>query len=791
MTARNNKLTASDIYDLNAIGYPQYQIGLGTELAEPKNLKQGNIDQTSTDENFYGFYCWILLNGGVTLPTAALDGAPVFTGTPATISPTAALDAAPTFTGTALATDLMFFIDDDNAAANGTQLFAFIKKNKMEEAYFCSENASTSTSFFNTNGALSTFVAYKPIANHVINITDADGAAGSGVVMYAHLVGDGQKAILKFVSPTSAMGSFTCNNGGDTVYVIDSDTAADGGVQVYFDEDGTDGSRLLINSPIGKDLYVETSTGRWIKLTHNADPATPGVLVYFDEDAGNSYERLLFVSPTNTNGTNTNLSAAAWSVVKDEIIIPLYVDEDGTNGSRLQHAASAAIDIKVPAIDTTDGTAIVRLINIAYSATAAADGVAPYFDDDGLTESQRVLFVSPTNTSVNNLLDASSMYYGKVAEGTNDAPGITVTGAAYTPAGTNSVPTITVSGSYGPTDENSSILQTMLGNSFQITNIGTRTNYRGVQTANGWDFAGEAENDEGCEINQGNTQYYGKHFFTPSSDNFYFETKVKISDVSETDTFLAGFRKAEAHQDDYNDYDEMFAINVDAGNVKATSILNNGTTASTDLLIDVADTNYIISRFEYKEATGLASAIALANSLKAIYTRHIADVTQHTTAADATNVITAADAKDLATLITLVSDLLTQYDAHEGDSELAALWLYHAAQETGDASLVSSAAPTTLTECITRLNDLKTKFKTHDDDATSHAVATQYPISVGYATCITYKYGVNTETLTTYDNALAGFAFDSAEVILPFIQFQRSSANALTMELMTWKVGNL
>lgn len=89
------------------------------------------------------------------------------------------------------------------------------------------------------------------------------------------------------------------------------------------------------------------------------------------------------------------------------------------------------------------------------------------------------------------------------------------------------------------------------------------------------------------------------------------------------------------------------------------------------------------------------------------------------------------------------------------------------------------------------MNDLKTKFKGHDDDATSHGVATQYPISVPYASSVTFYFGINTTTLTKYDNAVAGFAFDAAEVVVPFIQFQRNSGNALTMEAMAWKCGPL
>jgi hypothetical protein len=339
---------------------------------------------------------------------------------------------------------------------------------------------------------------------------------------------------------------------------------------------------------------------------------------------------------------------------------------------------------------------------------------------------------------------------------------------------------------------NVNVFRTQRGNCFESTALGAgQTLFNMAQTTNGLNFAGDAANDEGFAITQGIAQYYAKHAYVIGTDKFYFETKIKISDVSETDTCVVGVRKAEAHQAAYDDYDEMCAFNVNAGDIIWSSILNGAATDNVDTAANVADTNYVKLRLEQDHAVGLSSCISLANAIKPIYTQHIANTAQHTTAADATNVITAADATDLTTLIALVADMLTQYDAHEGDSELGALWLYHPAQETGDDSLASAVAPTTLSECIARTNDLKTKLLQHDDDATSHALPSQYGISVPYASAVTMKYAVNTTTFTTYPNTNKGFCFDLAEVVVPFIQFLRSSGNALTMELMSWKVGAL
>lgn len=335
-------------------------------------------------------------------------------------------------------------------------------------------------------------------------------------------------------------------------------------------------------------------------------------------------------------------------------------------------------------------------------------------------------------------------------------------------------------------------LITMLGNCFEYCILGAGQTLKNMaNSANGLDFSGDVANNEGFEITQGITQYSAKHAFVAGTDKFYAEAKIKISDVSETDTLLFGFRKAEAYQAAFDDYDEMCAVNVNAGDVYLSSILNGGATVNTDTTLNVSDTNYIKIRLEYDVTKALSSAITLANSIKRIYTAHIANTTQHTAAADTVNVITAADANDLTTLIALVSDLLTQYAAHETDAAVAPTPTYHAATETGSHALVSTVAPTTLTQAVTRLNDLKLKFKGHDDDATAHGVVTQYPVSEPYASAVTWSFGINTTTMTALNNSLAGFAFDAAEVVVPFLFFLHGSGSALEVDLMSWKVGSL
>lgn len=150
----------------------------------------------------------------------------------------------------------------------------------------------------------------KPWVETKVAVKDDDNAATAGVAVYIHIdetVEQGSaRAHAEFVSPTNADGTGTAYSGGPTYYVQDDDAAATGGVALYIDEDATLGSRFLANT--GRNCYLNIGGGRSVKVTHNATPATPGVQVYFDEDASNSYERLLFVSPTNTSGYDTTRS---------------------------------------------------------------------------------------------------------------------------------------------------------------------------------------------------------------------------------------------------------------------------------------------------------------------------------------------------------------------------------------------------------------------------------------------------------------------------------------------------
>lgn len=97
-------------------------------------------------------------------------------------------------------------------------------------------------------------------------------------------------------------------------------------------------------------------------------------------------------------------------------------------------------------------------------------------------------------------------------------------------------------------------------------------------------------NNDSVELTQGDTSRSRSAFTVGTDPAFYFEADIYITDVSGTDAFLVGFRKAEACQDNaVDDYDEMAAFNVSSGNIKFSTIINGATTVTTDSTDDWAD----------------------------------------------------------------------------------------------------------------------------------------------------------------------------------------------------------
>jgi len=103
-------------------------------------------------------------------------------------------------------------------------------------------------------------------------------------------------------------------------------------------------------------------------------------------------------------------------------------------------------------------------------------------------------------------------------------------------------------------------------------------------------------------------------------------------------------------------------------------------------------------------ATDQATAITLANAIKASYNTHIADDTAHQQE-DTINATAAANASDLASLQTLVNELKTDFNAHRSQADV------HQADD--EQHQITSANASDLGTAITLVNELKADINAH------------------------------------------------------------------------------
>lgn len=159
----------------------------------------------------------------------------------------------------------------------------------------------------------------------------------------------------------------------------------------------------------------------------------------------------------------------------------------------------------------------------------------------------------------------------------------------------------------------------------------------------------------------------------------------------------------------------------------------------------------------------LFAAMALANDIKAKYNLHIVDdngggagsgPNRHVVN-DTFNPTSSPAATDLITLITLVTELLTDYNAHQNNTGGA----FHGSVVAAE-TLFTTKAPRSLSECLERLDDLRTRYVAHEANAAPHnaigtqaasqiAISRDFSIAVSaagtnylYGFCYVYRYTV-------------------------------------------------
>lgn len=81
-----------------------------------------------------------------------------------------------------------------------------------------------------------------------------------------------------------------------------------------------------------------------------------------------------------------------------------------------------------------------------------------------------------------------------------------------------------------------------------------------------------------------------------SSERQSYRIKLRMEDISGIGTLLVGWRKQEAYQADWNDYDELVAWNVTQGVITIEEILNNATTVQRTVNMPSTETSDNIER---------------------------------------------------------------------------------------------------------------------------------------------------------------------------------------------------
>lgn len=126
-------------------------------------------------------------------------------------------------------------------------------------------------------------------------------------------------------------------------------------------------------------------------------------------------------------------------------------------------------------------------------------------------------------------------------------------------------------------------------NMFEFFNIGTQSLLAPTIAADGLLCSLDLTAGEGVEYTQGITSR-GKHAYKIGTDAaFYLKVGLKIADVSEVAECAVGFRKAEAYNDGFDDYNDLASLNVQAGTINIETILNNNATTTTDTTDSWAD----------------------------------------------------------------------------------------------------------------------------------------------------------------------------------------------------------
>jgi len=186
-----------------------------------------------------------------------------------------------------------------------------------------------------------------------------------------------------------------------------------------------------------------------------------------------------------------------------------------------------------------------------------------------------------------------------------------------------------------------------------------------------------------------------------------------------------------------------FKFGIDGVSYSAT--IPNGTAVSLEAVVNYVNAWYAASAPAADQATLLADAVTLLNSLKANYNTHIPSLVFHGVA-DAAHGVATADASDLTTAMALANDVKAKYELHRANNPGA----YHSTADTINA--ITAPDATNLRSLLILAYELKTKYNTHIASTTYHLVADAVNVETSSLSQIVAKEGegVNAGMLTLF-----------------------------------------
>ena len=293
------------------------------------------------------------------------------------------------------------------------------------------------------------------ITTRAVTVKDDDTAATLGTLVKARMLG-GLRAVLESQNAGGADSSFSHAGGRVPVRVPRCNTTV---IQVEDLAAGADiAARSEMTAPLsgatilkagivlkaasaGVDagnattVALKDKAGNTIVTkTYDDAPVPPAAGIYDDLGAIDATHGILtaneVVEIVITQGATADFPAfiivVEWE--EQEALFNVYFDEDAATVDE-RFLINNTVTSQDLFVECTDGT----FIRLNHSDTASADGVQCYFDDDGVTATEKLVFVSPTNANGAGITDDTFEPIGRVAAGAitgeTDGVGVEVTAA--------------------------------------------------------------------------------------------------------------------------------------------------------------------------------------------------------------------------------------------------------------------------------------------------------------------------------------------------------------------------